>query len=109
MPDRRSVSIYGKLSLFHAASNHGNLNIYVVDADQPITELLPRFAVEYSGQPGGVALEAGSYDLYATPATSKMPIAGPTRLELADGDVVEIILLDTVDPASAEFSIVPAP
>jgi hypothetical protein len=109
MPDRRSVSIYGKLSLFHAASNHGNLNIYVVDADQPITELLPRFAVEYSGQPGGVALEAGSYDLYATPATSKTPIAGPTRLELADGDVVEIILLDTVDPASAEFSIVPAP
>jgi hypothetical protein len=54
-------------------------------------------------------LEAGSYDLYATPAASKTPIAGPSRLELADGDVVEVILLDTVDPATPEFFIVPAP
>jgi hypothetical protein len=108
-PDRRSISIYGKLSLFHAASNHENLNIYVVDADQPITELLPRFGIAYSNLSGALALEAGSYDLYATPTASKTPIAGPTRLELADGDVVEVVLLDTVDPATAEFSIVPAP
>lgn len=109
VPDRRSVSIYSKLSLFHAASNHGTLNIYAVDADQPITDLLPRFAIAYATVSAALALEPGSYDLYATPSTSKTPIAGPTRVDLAAGDVVELILLDTVDPATAEFSIVPAP
>jgi Domain of unknown function (DUF4397) len=108
-PDRRSISVYAKMSLFHAASNRGNLNIYIVDADQPITDVLPRFAIEYASVSSPLPLEAGSYDLYATPTTSRTPVAGPTRLELADGDVVEVVLLDTVDPATAEFSIVPAP
>jgi hypothetical protein len=109
LPDRRSISIYAKMSLFHAASNHENLNIYVVDEDQPITDLLPRFGIGYANLSSPLPLEAGSYDLYATPTTSKTPVAGPTRLELADGDVVEVFLLDTVDPETAEFSIVPAP
>ncbi len=109
VPDRRSISIYGKINVFHGASNHGNLNIYAVDADQPITELLPRFAIGYATLSGALPLEAGSYDLYATPTTSKTPVAGPTRLDLAKGDVVEVFLLDTVDPDTAQFSIAPVP
>ncbi len=109
VPDRRSISIYARMSLFHGASNHGNQNIYAVDADQPITELLPRFAIGYSNLSGTLALEPGSYDLYATPTNSKTPVAGPTRLDLLAGDVVEVFLLDTVNPATAQFSIVTAP
>ena len=109
VPDRRSVSTYAKASLFHAAENQDAVNIYVLPPGETPTTHLPRFGIQYSGLSAPTAVTPGSYDLFATEPDSKTPLAGPTRLDLAAGDVVEILLLDTVDPEIAAFSIVPAP
>ncbi len=104
--DRRSVSTYAKASLFHAAANQDTVNIYVLPPGETPTDNLPRFGIQYSGISAQTPVTPGSYDLFATETDSKTPLAGPTRLDLAAGDVVEILLLDTVDPDNAAFSIV---
>ena len=96
--DRRSVSTYAKASLFHAAANQDTVNIYVLPPGETPTDNLPRFGIQYSGISAQTPVTPGSYDLFATETDSKTPLAGPTRLDLAAGDVVEILLLDTVDP-----------
>jgi hypothetical protein len=107
-PDRDSVSTYAKVSLFHGAENHDALNVYVVPPGETPTDNSPRFGILYAGLSNATPVTPGSYDLFATEPDSKTPLAGPTRLDLAAGDVVEILILDTVDPDSAVFSIVPA-
>jgi hypothetical protein len=85
------------------------VNIYITAAGEELEALTLHFGILYGGASSQVGEEAGSYDLYATPIDSLVPIAGPTRLDLAAGDVVEVMLLDTEDPNSAAFSIVPPP
>ena len=117
VPDRRAVSTYAKFQLFHAASDqeipdNGTLEflrIFVVAAGTPVSGALPRFNISYGQLAPPVLLSAGSYDLYAMKPDSTTPVAGPAPLVVADGDVVESLLLDTTDPNVAEFSIVPAP
>jgi hypothetical protein len=103
------VSTYAKATLFHGAQNHDALNIYVLPPGETPTDNSPRFGIQYSGLSSPTAVTPGSYDLFATEPDSKTPLAGPTRLDIAAGDVVEILLLDTVDPDSAVFSIVLPP
>lgn len=109
VPDRRSVSTFARFSVFHAAADQEILDVYAVDADQPITEVLPRFRIGYGNLSTTLPLQAGSFDLYATEPATKTIVAGPARLVVADGDVVETLLLDTADPNAAVFSLVPAP
>ena len=44
-------------------------------------------------------LGAGSYDVYLTEFNDKTVLAGPYRLDLALGDIVDMAAVDTVDPA----------
>ena len=44
------------------------------------------------------SLAAGSYDLYVTEFGEKVALAGPYRLDVAIGDVVDLIVVDTMDP-----------
>ncbi|MEE8221024.1 MAG: hypothetical protein V3R21_04635, partial [Woeseiaceae bacterium] len=47
----------------------------------------------------------GNYDLILTLPGEKTLIAGPIRVDLVNGDVVELLILDTVDPTIAEVAI----
>ena len=54
-------------------------------------------------------LQEGGFDLYLTTPGEKTVIAGPVRLDLALGDIVDVIALDNVDPAIADIVFVPDP
>ncbi len=109
--DRRSVETIVKFRLFHAAANHALIDVYVVDAGTVIDDALPRLARLSFALPSlTVVLNAGSFDMYLTPFADKTIIlAGPVRIDLVLGDVIDAIALDTVDPATAEIRIIPQP
>jgi len=109
VPDRRSVSTFAKLRPYHAALQNTTLDFYVVDAGVPIDDENPRLRMLYSLTSPTLALSAGSYDMYATLVDEKTIVAGPLQIDVVLGDVVEVIIVDTVDPALADFLILPTP
>jgi hypothetical protein len=108
IPDRRSVSTFAKIRPFHAALQNVILDFYVVDAGVPIDDEFPLLTnMIYSLPSPTLAFDTGSYDLYATVPGEKTIVAGPVQVDVVLGDVVEIIIIDTVDPATADFLILP--
>jgi hypothetical protein len=104
--NRRSVETNAKLRLIHSAANFDALDVYLIDAGSDITEAGPTFP----SLPFGVGTDfvphlAGSFDLILTLQGEKDPIATPLQLDFADGDVVEALFLDTVDPVVADIAI----
>ena len=109
-PDRRPVETLVKFTLLHAATNHPTVDIYIVEADTDIADVSPVFFSLPVGTPPLLNnLQAGSFDLYVTTPGEKTVIAGPLRLDVALGDVVDTIVYDNVDPATADIVIVPLP
>jgi len=110
VPERRVVETFAKLQFMHAAANHDATDVYAVAADTDITDALPFFfSIGFGSAPIAAGLEAGSYDMYITPVGEKTVITGPVRLDVAPGDIVDTILYDTVDPATAELRFIPVP
>jgi len=105
VPDRRSVSTVVKLRPYHAALQNNSLDFYVVDAGVPIDDQNPRLRLTYSLFSPTLALPAGSYDMYVTVVDEKTIVAGPLQIDVVLGDVVEVFIIDTVDPALADFLI----
>ncbi len=106
--DRRSISTIAKLVPYHAALQNNALDFYVVDAGVPIDDESPVLrSLIYSLAVPSLAFDTGSYDIYVTVAGEKTIVAGPTQIDVVLGDVVEIIIIDTVDPAIADFLILP--
>lgn len=102
----RSLETHAKLRLVHAAANFPMLDLYLVDAGTDITDILPTipdmpfaFASDFQAQ------AAGSYDLILTLPDEKDPIAPVLALDLAEGDVVSALIMDTVDPAVGDIGL----
>ena len=58
-----------------------------------------RAALTTDFEPITAILAAGSYDLYIAETAQKVALAGPYRLDVAVGDVVDLIVVDTMDTA----------
>ncbi|MBU2676808.1 MAG: DUF4397 domain-containing protein [Gammaproteobacteria bacterium] len=99
IPDRRPVETHAKFSLLHTSNNFDFLDFYLVEADTSIDDVLPRRAAIAARVPSStIALAPGSYDIYATEFAEKTPLAGPYRIDVTVGDIVDMIIVDTVDP-----------
>ena len=108
--DRRPIETFVKFSITHAAFNHAVIDFYIVEADADITDISPLlFNVPAGTAPLLSNLLPGSFDLYLTVPNEKTVIAGPVRMDVALGDVVDVIALDNVDPAIADLVFIPAP
>jgi len=111
VPDRATVSTFAKLRLYHAALDNDSVDFYLNAADTPLTEeSIPLaasllFSLATPIQP----VAAGSYDAYLTVSGTLTVLAGPVRLDLANGDIVDLISLDTVDPNVTELRSIPIP
>lgn len=101
--NRRSIDTAAKLLLLQTTLNYDLSDLYIVDADTTIDDQSPfRVLVSRVATPVSF-LAAGSYDLYITDFGEKVPLAGPYRLDLALGDVVDLTVFDTADPAVLEI------
>ena len=110
VPTLRSVSTVAQLQAHHLAVAHESLDLYIVDAGMPLDDESAQAQVLiYPLSSSVISLAAGSYDVYATVRGEATLIDGPLQIDVALGDVVEIIIFDTVDPATAEMRVTPAP
>lgn len=107
-PDRRSISTLAKFTLFNGTANHTSIDLYIVDAGTSIADVQPRIGgIGTSIVTPILALDNGSFDVYITTATEKTVLDGPIQIDVALGDVIETVVQDTVDPATAQFVILP--
>ncbi len=108
--NRRSLNTAVKLNFLSTSSNYDFLDLYVVEADATIEGTLAFRTGIISRQPNApYQMVAGSFDLYLTRFIEREIIAGPFRLDVALGDVVDLVVYDTDDTAFLEFELLPVP
>ncbi len=109
--DRQRVSNAFRLRSFPAALNHALYDLYLTDRDVPLadedTGVL--FNIGYGFVAPTITLGAGEFDLYITAQGEKTIIAGPYPIDAVLGEIVELLIVDTVDPATAEIVDITAP
>ncbi len=109
-PDRSTSSISVELRIFHAARNNVLFNVYVKNRDEPVSEDdQPLLLAIYASPTGILQFREGSYDIYLTEQGTKTEISAPYQIDVALGDLVDLIAVDTVDPAVVELIEVPVP
>ena len=110
LPDRASVTLYAKVQLFNAALDIGTVNVYIKEADDPLVEEdRPQiFGLLYPSPSPIQALATGSYDIYVTLVSDRIPLVDPLRLDVVNGDIVDLIVLDTDTPGIIEVKVLPA-
>jgi len=110
--DRRSIETVVRMSFVQLAANHELTDIYVVNRDTDISDELvfPSFiGIPVNGAAIATQLLAGNYDLYLTTGGEKTVVAGPFQLDVALGDIVQLIAYDVDDTAFAEIVSIPLP
>jgi len=112
VPDRRSVESFARFSIMHAAIGHPRVNIFIIEADADLESAAPVFfRVPVGDSPSRSNLLAGSLDLYIeADDADRTVLAGPYRLDVAAGDVIQLLLLDNVaQPEIVDIVPVPQP
>ena len=108
--DRRSIDTAAKLLYFPSSNNFEFTNLYIVEAGTSIDDQFPFRAGIASRFPGpSLELVPGNYDVYITEFLDKVILAGPFPLNVALGDVVDMVVYDTDDPAVLDIVVYLAP
>lgn len=105
--DARPVALFPVVRITNLSSNIEALDIYEVDPGTVIdATVIPSFRGAVVGvSTGFFNSEAGGREFVVTLNGEKDPIAAPLALDLANGDIVDIIIVDTADPAIVELSV----
>ena len=110
IPDRRPIDTAVKLLAFQTSKNFQFLAFYAVAPGESVDGATPFRAGLGPGQANpasGVA--AGSYDLYVTESGESVVLAGPVRVDVELGDVLDLVAYDTADPAILDLQIISGP
>ena len=98
--DVRSVETGVKVTPFNASNNFGFVDVYALEPGIDIAEVGPFLRGLTAGQATIPAqIPAGTYDIVITETDEKTTLAGPYAVDVSAGDVVDLIVVDTVDPA----------
>ena len=99
VPNRLRDSTRARLLPFQTSNNFAFLDIYAVPAGESIDDNFPvRLGLARNEVSAASGLASGSYDIYVTELVQKVVLAGPYRVDVVVGDVVEMIIVDTDDP-----------
>jgi len=115
-PDRRSVETLVKVSFINTAAIGEPVDIYTVpsgtsiDPDPPAVAVPLLVGVPVGLDPIDLSLVPGNFDIWVTRlGDTAEPLAGPVPLDVALGDVVEVIIYETADPNAVDVVFVPVP
>ena len=109
VPDRRRISTAVRIGLYHAAFNFDELDLYIVESGTSIDDVNRTLPLVYSLLTPTLIFEEGSWDIYVTESGEKNVIGGPLTVTPSVGETLELLVLDTVDPAVAEIRLIPPP
>ena len=108
LDNRRPIDTHSKLRFIHTAFNMQAIDLYLVEVGTDITDRFPLirnmvigFSSDFS------ATVAGDYEVILTALDDKTPLLPPIPMNLVNGDVVEMIIMNTVDPLVPGILITP--
>jgi hypothetical protein len=101
----RPLETFPVLRIFHASSNSDAIDIYMLEPGTPIEDALapvfaglpPLFNTGFGGVPEGMR------ELTITLQGETTPISAPVIVDLAAGDIADMVVVDTVDPALVQL------
>lgn len=101
--NRRSVETHAKLRFINAAANFATLDLYLVEVGTDINDAGPLISgMAFGFSSNFAATLSGNFELILTLPGDKNPISTALPVALVNGDVVEVVILNTADPAIAE-------
>ncbi len=105
--DARPLSTFPMVRISNLASNEDFINVYLLEPGTEITaETVPRFvALPSQLDTGYFGASEGMFELTITDFGDIVPIAPSVMLDLSIGNVVDIAILDTVDPEMFEVDV----
>lgn len=103
----RPLSTYPVMRIANWAINKARISIYLLE---PGTEITDMTLVRFSNVPslidtGFVGIEAGMHEMTVTEFLSIVPIAPSVILDLDAFNIVDVAILDTVDPDVLEIEV----
>ena len=101
----RPVSTYPQIRITNLSSNISMLDLYELEAGTAINEdVSPNFSGAIAGiTTNFVVASSGSREFTITLNDEQNPISTPVVLELANGEVVDMVIVDTADPYMVEL------
>jgi len=106
LDEARPLSTYPVVRITHLSNNLAEgLDIYEVDPGTELTDdVFPRFPGALVGiSTGYFAGGTGMREFVVTLPGEKTAVSTPLDLDLATGDIVDIMIIDTADPAVVEL------
>jgi hypothetical protein len=105
--DGRPLAVFPVVRITNFSANITNLDIYEVDPGTVLDEtVFPKFGGSVIAlSTGFFDTEEGLREFVITLNGEKTPISAPLVIDVANGDVVDIVILDTADPAMVELRI----
>ncbi len=100
LPERSAIDSAVRVNLAQASNNFEFLDIYAVPAGETIEDEAPVISRLGSSTFGAfITLSAGARDFYVTEFGESAILAGPLQRDAQLGDVVDLVIFDTTDPA----------
>ena len=113
IPDLRSVETFAKLSVIATVPTESGVDVYTIrmsDETPALEDTFPSLVnLNPALAPIQLTLPEGSFEIYVTPAGEKTALAGPIQLDLANGDIVQAIIYENVDPSVVDVVLLPLP
>jgi hypothetical protein len=106
--DGRSVETFPIIRILNASLTTDFLDVYLLPPGTPIEDaIIPQIrGIPSLSDTGFNATSEGMLELTITLTGEKTPIAAPVILDMANGDTVDTIIVDTVNPGMVELAIV---
>ena len=105
LDDARPLETFPQMRILNVAFGLEAVDVYILEPGTPIDD--DAFALVRGLPPGldtGFAdLPVGMRELTVTLADETTPISAPVMVELANGDVIDVVILETVDPTQVEL------
>ena len=102
--DARPLETFPVVRLINLSVNTESVNVYLLEVGTPTEDTtLPAFSgFPASFDTGFFGAQEGLQEITLTLVGETTPIATPLILDLANGDIVDIVIVDTVDPSLLE-------
>ncbi len=98
--NRRPIDSHAKMRFIHTAFDMQAMDLYLVEVGTDITDRFPLIGNMIIGFASDfTATVAGDYEVILTGLDDKTPLLPPIPMNLVNGDVVEMIIINSVDPA----------
>jgi hypothetical protein len=103
--DRRSIATEARIRITNGSFNHQSVDLYLTAPDILIDDIFPFTRLPLGISTGYLSRAAGLYDLTIAAEGEKTILAGPIELDVENGDIVELFIIDNVDTAIVDVLI----